>query len=780
MNILIYPQELVVGGSQINAIELAGAVRDRGHDVVVTAPSGALVPMIESLGLDYIPTPVVSTYPSVATIEHLIRVTRKRKFDLIHCYEWRPSIEAVLGPHLFSQTPVIMTVLSMQIPYALPRHIPMILGTAELVDKAPHGRSVWLMEPPIDTIKNCSMDSAAARARWSFRDDDIVAAVVCRLTTDLEKLHGVLAAIYTVSDLAEHLPLKLLVAGDGEGLGQVRRAAEVANRRWDRQIVTVTGLMLNPHDAYEASDIVLGMGSSALKGMAFAKPLVVQGASGFWRLLDEASVELFLRQGWFGNGGNGADDLKAILSDLAADPDRRSALGRFGRTLVEQRFSLDNAATRLIEMYKNTIDSKASMARRLPSITRLAVELTKLRTVTGLRASREAVAKVLEMSSASTANQLLVGEVANARQSNPLPLARILRVKPVPQQVPVAKVTVIIPCYNYARFLPAAVQSALSQGGAEVSVIVVDDASTDESLKTASELAASDPRVTVVAHQTNLGPVQTFNDGLALARGEFLVRLDADDLLTPGSLLRASAVMHRYPSVGLVYGYPLHFAGDVLPTPRQQPTLWTIWPGRQWLAARCHSGKNVITSPEVMMRRSVVEQIGGQQPLDHTHDMEMWLRLSAFSDVAYIHGSDQAWHREHVQSLSAREVDSFRDLVERRAAYEILFAGSAGQIPEAAVLRADAMMAIAANAVELACRQYDHSVVDAKKVQALRDIACSLVKSVDDIPGWKGLERRMAIGSGRAAQNPVFFAERVVRGLRSRYRHWRWHRTGEC
>ena len=201
-------------------------------------------------------------------------------------------------------------------------------------------------------------------------------------------------------------------------------------------------------------------------------------------------------------------------------------------------------------------------------------------------------------------------------------------------------VSIVIPCYNYARYLPDAVGSVLSQSGVAVDVIIVDDSSTDHSLAVAYGLSTSEPRVQVVAHSTNAGPVQTFNDGLARARGEFLVRLDADDLLTPGSLARSVAVMRQYPSVGLVYGHPLHFSGLELPSARTKPTRWTIWPGRQWLRDRCRDGWNVITSPEVLMRSSVVERVGGQKYLDHTHDMEMWLRLSAYSDVAYIHGAD--------------------------------------------------------------------------------------------------------------------------------------------
>ncbi len=341
-----------------------------------------------------------------------------------------------------------------------------------------------------------------------------------------------------------------------------------------------------------------------------------------------------------------------------------------------------------------------------------------------------------------------------------------------------ASVSVVIPCYNYAPYLPQAVGSVLSQSGVAVDVVIVDDASTDESLTVANALAEGEPRVQVLSHSRNAGPVQTFNDGLARARGEFLVRLDADDLLTPGSLARSVAVMRSYPTVGLVYGHPLHFSGPTLPAARTKPTHWTIWPGREWLRDRCRDGWNVITSPEVLMRSSVVEQVGGQKHLDHTHDMEMWFRLSAYADVAYIHGTDQAWHREHANSLSALKVDTYRDLVERRQAFDVLFSTIGSDIPKAGAYRSAAMSALAAQALEFACRELDHGRNDPVVINAFIDFARSTVPTVEALPGWRGLARRMARGVSQTAWYPGSILARAGRRWRRVVRERRWHRQG--
>lgn len=270
-----------------------------------------------------------------------------------------------------------------------------------------------------------------------------------------------------------------------------------------------------------------------------------------------------------------------------------------------------------------------------------------------------------------------------------------------------ARVSVVIPCFNYGRYLADAVRSVLTQEGVDVDVIIVDDASKDDSLDVAYALAESDRRVSVMANPTNSGAVLTFNLGLAAAGGEFLVRLDADDMLTPGSLARAVAVMRAFPEVGLVYGRPIHFSGDMLPAFRSRNPRWLVWKGPDWLATRCADGTNVITSPEAMMRRAVVDVVGGQRQLAHTHDMEMWLRIAAHADVAYIRGVDQAWHREHPGSLSSHAENPIVILADIRDAFEVLFEYLGPNYPEIGELRRSARAAVARQAWEQARRTLD-------------------------------------------------------------------------
>ena len=92
-------------------------------------------------------------------------------------------------------------------------------------------------------------------------------------------------------------------------------------------------------------------------------------------------------------------------------------------------------------------------------------------------------------------------------------------------------VSVVIPCYKYGRFLPGCVRSVLDQEGVDVRVLIIDDASPDDSAQVALDLAADDERVEARVHEVNKGHIATYNEGLLeWADGDYSVLISADDL----------------------------------------------------------------------------------------------------------------------------------------------------------------------------------------------------------------------------------------------------------
>ena len=104
-------------------------------------------------------------------------------------------------------------------------------------------------------------------------------------------------------------------------------------------------------------------------------------------------------------------------------------------------------------------------------------------------------------------------------------------------------VSIVVPTHNYGHFLPQALDSALSQMDVDLEVIIVDDGSTDET----SEVIASYAGLVSSIRQDNRGLSAARNTGLAIARGEFLVFLDADDILGPGVLASQNAFLQNNP-----------------------------------------------------------------------------------------------------------------------------------------------------------------------------------------------------------------------------------------
>src|SRR4051794_12397860 len=117
-----------------------------------------------------------------------------------------------------------------------------------------------------------------------------------------------------------------------------------------------------------------------------------------------------------------------------------------------------------------------------------------------------------------------------------------------------SRVDIIVPCYNYAHYLRDCVRSALAQGGVDVRVLIIDDASPDDTPFVARQLVDEDARVEYRRHGRNLGHIETYNEGIEWAGGDYVLLLSADDMLVPGALARAARVMDGDPDVAFTYG----------------------------------------------------------------------------------------------------------------------------------------------------------------------------------------------------------------------------------
>ncbi|MFC6079701.1 glycosyltransferase [Sphaerisporangium aureirubrum] len=358
MRVLVYPHAMEVGGSQLNAVELAAAVQRLGHDVAVLGEPGPMVAHVAAAGLEHIPLDPGRRRPSASTVRLLRDLAVRRRLDVVHGYEWPPGVEAFYAS-LSGPSAAVCTVMSMDVAPFLPGSLPLVVGTREIQERAAPGRRhVHLIEPPVDVTANVPGHPVEAfRQEFGLEEGPFDLVVVGRLVAEL-KLEGILTAIDVTGRLAAELNLRLIIVGDGPARPEVEARAAAANATAGRRAVVLTGQLLDPRPAYAAATACLAMGGSALRSLAFAKPLIVQGELGFFELLTPDTEKTFLSQGWYGLGDGpheGPARLEAALRTLTTEVRLRGRLGDYGRRLVEDRFSLERAARVQVDIYQQAI-----------------------------------------------------------------------------------------------------------------------------------------------------------------------------------------------------------------------------------------------------------------------------------------------------------------------------------------------------------------------------------------------------------------------------------------
>lgn len=265
-----------------------------------------------------------------------------------------------------------------------------------------------------------------------------------------------------------------------------------------------------------------------------------------------------------------------------------------------------------------------------------------------------------------------------------------------------AKIDVLVPCHNYGRYLPACVDSILGQPVDGVRVLIIDDASTDDSAAVARRLAAADARVTAIVHARNRGHIATYNEGIEHASADYFMLLSADDLLAPRALARAVRILDEHDDVALVHGDCIEWHEG---TPQPDPGgdhggAWSRLAGSHFIWEFCYRGFNIVHTPTVVVRTHLQKHVvGGYRPhLPHSGDMEMFMRFAPHGAIARVHAV-QAIKREHARNMSNPYfAEKWRDCQQRKLAFDGFFDEYADRLPDAARMRARADQEMAESA----------------------------------------------------------------------------------
>ncbi len=184
--------------------------------------------------------------------------------------------------------------------------------------------------------------------------------------------------------------------------------------------------------------------------------------------------------------------------------------------------------------------------------------------------------------------------------------------------------SVLLPVYNAARYLERAIQSVLAQSFRDFELLLLNDGSSDRSLEIMQRLAAQDARCRCLAWP-NRGLVASLNAGIEAARGEILLRMDADDICRPGRFERQIRYLAAHPECVALSGRYLLIDPDGLPIMEMGDRLTHA----EIDAGNLSGAGSFMCHPAVAMRRAAVVAAGGYRAaFAHAEDLDLFLRLA--------------------------------------------------------------------------------------------------------------------------------------------------------
>lgn len=259
-------------------------------------------------------------------------------------------------------------------------------------------------------------------------------------------------------------------------------------------------------------------------------------------------------------------------------------------------------------------------------------------------------------------------------------------------------VDVTIPNYNYGNYLRDCVESIITQGIKDLRILIMDNASEDNSVEVAQELSREYPCIEVLARKANVGLLASLNEGSDWAQSDYLISLSADDLLPPGALARAIAIMEKHDDVVAAFGKCLFFHnGNAFPgvTASAGRAPWQIMVGRDFIE-RLLTAHLVTLSPVVRTR--IQKKVGYYRPGTFSPDFEMWLRWACLGKIG-VSRAPQAIQRLHQSNISNLAwSDPKRRFEHAIATVDVFFAHEGAALPNSQRLQRKSRRTIGKNA----------------------------------------------------------------------------------
>ncbi|MCL6522272.1 MAG: glycosyltransferase [Firmicutes bacterium] len=394
MRVLLAAMALELGGAETHVVGLAQALKRRGVEVEVASSGGTLAGELERAGIAHYVLPLDRRSPLAlaASVAGLRTLLARGGYDVVHTHARIPAWAAeqarrgLGGPGLpvalvttyhglyadgwFWRRFTVWGEAVIAVSEDVREHLLDRLGAPpDRLRVIPNGidleRFPW-SEPPgtAGSAEGGEGPGAAAQAEApATAAGGAPRPCVLHVSRLSEFAETALALAEAAPALAARHPgLRLRIAGSGSRLAEVRRAAERANRRSGAPVVEVLGARRDIPELLAGAWVVVAVARAALEAMAVGRPVVLSGQGGYGGLLEPSSLPRFEPRNFTARGcGRPVEPalLEREIDRLLGDARLRRELGRFGRQVVEERYSLESVARRTEEVYREALRTLA-------------------------------------------------------------------------------------------------------------------------------------------------------------------------------------------------------------------------------------------------------------------------------------------------------------------------------------------------------------------------------------------------------------------------------------
>lgn len=371
-NILITTMRLDIGGAETHIVELAKGLSREGFNVFAASTGGVYEKELIKSNIKVYRVPLDNKKPhNVIKAYYMLKsIIIKEKINLVHAHARIPGFICGLL-HKKMGFPFVTTAHgTWKTGYGL-RYITnwgqktmavsedirkYLLDNYKIDDK-----NIKVTINGIDTDKfSPSVDYSDIMSELKLAPEDRKIVYISRFDSDRSYIINKLLEI--IPELAEKMQnLKVIMVGSGNILDLVKERAQEINSRTSRNSVIIAGSRTDINKFTAMADLFIGFGRSSLEALAAGRPLILAGNAGYIGILDKNSLDAAIKSNFSGRGKSKAESesfKNDIVKVLQMGDEERKALGAFGRSMIENNYSLKRMVQDNIEVYMQLLEQK--------------------------------------------------------------------------------------------------------------------------------------------------------------------------------------------------------------------------------------------------------------------------------------------------------------------------------------------------------------------------------------------------------------------------------------